>query len=425
MNWFDNLRIVVKVALAPLMGVICIVFIGIGAHQTLDHMDRLFSRLDEEAFGRFAQATRLERDALALYADLFRVNSMAAANGAGPHLEGDAAQLGQRARTLAATAVEPSLAPDLKDFAAAAQETIKFVTVDASSTFIMMSNTETAFQALSARLADATLAADTRRGEIFASARDAGRDATRLFAIAMALFLAGGLVATLLTARAVARPVVAMTRTMSLLAEGDSEVPVEGTSRRDELGAMARAVEVFKDNKRRAIALERSQQAEQTAKESRAIALEQQAARFEADMAGTLVSVSEAATRMRATAETMLAMAEQNTAQSGMVSDAARLTADNVTAVAAGAEQLSASFQEIGRQVAHSSAIARDAAQESREVSAIVASLAEAAGRIGQVVEMISAIASQTNLLALNATKFRSIKQVQSSPCRTPLSLAA
>ena len=125
---------------------------------------------------------------------------------------------------------------------------------------------------------------------------------------------------------------------------------------------------------------------------------------FERDIQGVVSQVAAAATQMEASARTMAANAEETSMQSTTVAAAAEEATVNIQTVAAAAEELSSSIAEIGRQVSHSAAIASSAMDEATRTNDMVQSLAEAAGRIGQVVKLINDIASQTNLLALNAT---------------------
>ncbi len=233
--------------------------------------------------------------------------------------------------------------------------------------------------------------------------RDVRRSLTAFF-VTMAAAFGGAIAIILVVGRGIAQGINALTRVMSRLADGDHEVDLPPFDRRDEVGEMTRAVGVFKDNKRRADELEAAQQAELEAKERRRMAIERHAAGFEANVGGILKAVADAATRMRMTAETMSATAEETNRQSAAVSAAAQQAAGNVQAVASAADQLSSSIREIGRQVAKSSSIAGNAVDEAKQTDEIVRSLAEATQRIGEVVDLINSIASQTNLLALNAT---------------------
>jgi methyl-accepting chemotaxis protein len=225
------------------------------------------------------------------------------------------------------------------------------------------------------------------------------------------VLLGGGvviaLVSTLLLSlsRTVTGPVKVMTNIMTRLAEGDIDAEVPDRRRRDEIGGMARAVQVFKDNAIDKIRLEREQaETHQRAEgEKREVMLEM-ADRFERQVKEVVDGVSSSATEMQATAQQMSSTAEETSRQSASVATASDQATANVETVAATAEQLSASISEIGRQVLQSAKIAQNAVDETEATNETVKGLANAAQKIGEVVNLINDIAGQTNLLALNAT---------------------
>ena len=225
-----------------------------------------------------------------------------------------------------------------------------------------------------------------------------------LFAGAGLVALVVGVVATLI-GRGIARPLTALSGSMAALARGRLDEPVPAVGRSDEIGAMAGAVQVFKESMQRARALEEETAlARASAEEQRRAAMRQMADAFETAVGGIVGQVSASATELQATAEAMTAAARETAAQSTSVAAAAEEASSNVGTVAAAAEELGASVGEIGRQVDGSAQLAQAAVAEAGRTADQVRTLTEATHRIGDVVGLISSIAAQTNLLALNAT---------------------
>ena len=201
------------------------------------------------------------------------------------------------------------------------------------------------------------------------------------------------------------RPINAIKDYMSSLAAGDLTREVPGLGKADEMGAMAQAVQVFKDNAIAKARLEAEQaEGKRRAEAERRETMERLAAKFEADVNGIVQAVASAAAQMQATAETMSATAGRTSRQAAGVASASQQASGNVQMVAAAAEELAASIREISRQMAQSHTIARGATDEAEKARSTVKALAEVAHRIGAVVTLINDIAGQTNLLALNAT---------------------
>jgi len=230
-------------------------------------------------------------------------------------------------------------------------------------------------------------------------------DTSRNWIIAAILMAAmAGVAAALLILAAVVKPLHALTGTMGQLANREMGTEIPGTARQDELGSMARAVQVFKDNMIEADRLAAVEAAEQQAKTRRAQAVERLLTGFESSSSTALRTVAAAASELDATAHSMSAMAQQTSTQATIVASAAEQTSANVQTVATATEEMASSIREIGTQIARSADIAGKAVSEASQTSDAVRSLAEAAQKIGEVVGLITDIASQTNLLALNAT---------------------
>ncbi len=222
--------------------------------------------------------------------------------------------------------------------------------------------------------------------------------------ILLAMGVALGTVVSIFTARSIVRPVQDMTGAMSQLANNNLETEVPALDKKDEIGDMAKAVQVFKESMIRTKEMEAEQAKSREAQQKRAEAIEKRTRDFDEVVSAALSSVTTASSQMQSSSESMSSVAEETNAQSSAVAAAAEEASTNVQTVAATTEELSASISEIGQQVNMSLEAAANAVKEVTQASENVGGLASSAQNIGEVVSMITDIAEQTNLLALNAT---------------------
>ena len=253
-------------------------------------------------------------------------------------------------------------------------------------------------------MADAagSITAQRARNRAETLSAQAAMRATVLWTAAGAI-LAGCAIAMAL-GRSIAGPIRRLADAMVVLAAGDLAVSVPAASR-DEVGVMARAVQVFKDSMQEAERL-RTEQAELKAKaaEERHAAMLRLADEFEQSVGGIVATVSDTSERLEDAAQSMSGAAAQAADKVTIVSTASSQASENVQAVSAATGGLTAAIGEINGQVTRSSRIAEAAVADAERTDATVQGLAEAARRIGDVVGLIHTIAGQTNLLALNAT---------------------
>jgi methyl-accepting chemotaxis protein len=228
--------------------------------------------------------------------------------------------------------------------------------------------------------------------------------ATLLLLVPLATLLAGGLVAWLVHAR-VALPLASVTKGMAALAEGRTDIALAEAERRDEIGDMARAVEVFRRNAQENAALRATQDAERTRAEAERLrAIEELGRRIEDETRAAVEAIAQRIGAMARDAES-LAAAVGATAQDGaMLADGARTSLEHAAGSAAAAEELSASISEIAGRVEQAAAATRRAVSGAEQGGEAIAGLQQAVERIGEVARLISDIAARTNLLALNAT---------------------
>lgn len=243
-----------------------------------------------------------------------------------------------------------------------------------------------------------------------------------------------GALAAWFIARLVSAPILAITKSMRQLADGDRNLPIPGLHRRDEIGEMASAVQVFKEN---AIEMERleaeqdsqrqkreeeerlahereleaererqrrEQEARQQASEEKRAAMNNLADNFDESVKGVVEMVATAATQIEASAQSASRAAQSSSERSVSVASAAEQASVNVQTVASATEELTKSLNQVAGRVAESSQIAGKAVKRAERTDEIVHGLSGAAERIGEIVQLIQSIAEQTNLLALNAT---------------------
>jgi methyl-accepting chemotaxis protein len=204
--------------------------------------------------------------------------------------------------------------------------------------------------------------------------------------------------------RRIAAPLAGLTATMRRLADHDLTATIAGTGRHDEIGSMAEAVQVFKDNMIRSDALAADQESATATRLRRQAAMERHTQDFGGSVAGVMASLAASADVMRFASEEMAEAAKAVNLEAHATADGAVKSSHDLAGVAAAAEQLTSSVAEISRQVSASADVSREAVQRAQTSQVTMRNLHEATARIGEVVHLISDIAGQTNLLALNAT---------------------
>jgi methyl-accepting chemotaxis protein len=230
-------------------------------------------------------------------------------------------------------------------------------------------------------------------------------DTRQMVIAAAAGALVLGVVLAWLIGASVSGPIRSMTDRMQSLAAGELDEPIPGGESRDEIGRMARAVEVFRDN---ALAVRRmeSEAASQreAAEADRVRMMADLAGRFEQGMHGVIAGVGGRAEDMGRSASELARVAERGRGLAEAVANRAEQASVNVQTVASATQELAASIREISTQVQRSVSVSNRATHETQRTSELVHSLSSAAEKIGNIIQLIQAIASQTNLLALNAT---------------------
>ncbi|MGA1856363.1 methyl-accepting chemotaxis protein [Azospirillum sp. 11R-A] len=236
--------------------------------------------------------------------------------------------------------------------------------------------------------------------------RDAQESMTRLVGMAagLAILLIAMTLIAVLVARNITRPIARLNGDMARLEAGERDLTIHGAERADELGAMARSLDQFRLSLAEADRLAAEQRQHQEDRLREAERLERLVDAFDRHIEKVAEQLAGAATGLRGNAQQMSHIASETEVHVLSVARASEGASDNVQAVAAAAEQLTASIAEIGRQMAGSTEMAERAVGDVRRTADVIADLSGAAQQVGEIVRMITDIASQTNLLALNAT---------------------
>ncbi|HZB92016.1 MAG TPA: HAMP domain-containing methyl-accepting chemotaxis protein [Stellaceae bacterium] len=411
-----DLRISAKVGVAPGFVLCTLIGMAIIAIVILGQTKESMRDLSEVAFERYRLAAEASEATANAHTMLIRTLSVAANESDKKRVAADVQSV-FAATTTAQSALEglerhvgaadPAMAQIMTAFnayKAAAKQVLDVVVDDPATATLLMSDVETGFDKLVTHLHALKSSADRARADTARAALAAASHAVWLF---VAMLLGATLLSvlvSLLVSRAITQPIQQLTRDMEKLASGDTDVTTAATDRKDEIGSMARAVEVFKRNAIEAKHLDAEKRAEQVRKEQRQRAIETYIQGFEKSVAAALGTLASAATEMRMTSESMSQTAQGASRQATAVAVAAEEASTNVQTVASATEELSSSVSEIGRQVGQSTRIAAQAVDEAGRTNEAVHGLSDAAQKIGDVVKLISDIASQTNLLALNAT---------------------
>jgi len=408
----QNLKVGTKAALVPVCAVLALV--AMLANQQLSNTEirERFQGVDS-AVTRADAVGELQRQMSGLQLDLARVQAFVMMGKMDADtqalLESIAAGLETLPKAIEATvggdgahqAAIRELAPRFLD---QVRQTRELVEIDPFGAGEALQKADTTFRKLNDQLMALTAAQTTALHDGVA----AGLDESRHMAwIAWAVFALATLVAGALSfavARGISRPVTELTARMRALAEDDPDVAIPETARRDEFGAMGRALQVFKDNALQRRQLEAEQAAAGERRQRRLAAMEQAVERFSAAAAGVVSHLRESAGGLKGQATQLSEAAERASGQMDTADSAAETASSNVQSVAGAAEEMLRAIQEIARQVQDSSRIANDATTKAERAGETVRGLSDTAQQIEQVVRLIDEIADKTNMLALNAT---------------------
>ncbi len=417
MRTLNDLPLWAKMLIAPVVMLVAMLAMAWMTFGEFGAQRAAIGRLDTVVFERLRNAMAVTDAVTSFHANLYHLMSVAAnetdhnrrtemADALSPQMASAEALLKMLSDSLdeAARARFAPIGKTFADYKSGALQVAEMSKADAAYGAMLMGDADNQFTKLRGLLQDFVADLQSQRASV-ATEMIGGMDRTRttfLALLACAVVASAG--ATIFVSRLTARPVLALTRMMSALAGGDTSAEVPGRDRRDEIGAMAGAVQVFKETAVQASAMAAEREKRQIEEHQRVEHVAALATAFDRTTSAVIQTVAEAASDLRATAGAMAATAEETSRQASAAGDASRHAETNVETVASAAEELSSTIGEIGRQVGQSAAMAGKAVEEARRTDGAVRGLADAAHKIGDVVSLINDIASQTNLLALNAT---------------------
>lgn len=418
LSWMDNVRLSLKVSVTPILVTLFMLTIsGISYFQVRSQKETL-QTLVETVLAKDRLAIAADFDATKLHTGLYRLLSLLSNtsnhNVAAPlvkqakqGLESISVDIGQfHKMNLSAREAEiiQNIEAINKRYVKAVNYVLEMQDADLGMAFTFMSDADREFETLSHSLRELREVERLSTNELTASARAAASHTTNLIALLLGLAVLAALILTVVASRAISGPIVKLTRVMTDLAVGNHNVVVPSTARSDEIGHMAKAVEVFKRTAIEAASDALEKEKQRQLQSERTAHLSQITSAFDGKVTTALATVESATRRMQSAAGAMASTSSDASRRIATAKDASRNASSKTNAVAVAAEELSSSIAEIRRQVSEATEITKRAVAQTKATSNVVQSLQAAAGEISSVVDLITGIAKQTNLLALNAT---------------------
>jgi methyl-accepting chemotaxis protein len=408
--------IYVKVSLAPGLILAALVLLSLLSLRILDTAGTRLQAISEQAFPTYQRAAETKDAVNAIQTALQHMLSVAANESdavrilkvAAPVREAMAratAALDRLRRQVGAGTEQTGMfGKSFEEYQSAVSDVLRAATSDPATATMLMADADEQFAKLSGELdgiknrADAASQSMTRE----AIAAAAGERLLLLSGLVLAIVICAGIIAV--TSRAIGRPIKSLTGRMVAMADDDLDRDIPALHRGDEIGAMARAVDVFRRNGLHARQHAAESEREQAAKQIHQAAMSQHTNDFGLSISGVMTSLGGSAEAVRRSAAAMTEAATRVFDHASSTAETAATSSLELASVASAIEQLTASVDEISRQVATAATIARDAVRSASAGQGTMREMAQAARRIGDVVRLISEIAGQTNLLALNAT---------------------
>ncbi len=411
--------VAMRVFAAPVMGVLLTVVALFLADRQSERALESIDSIHQSAADRRGQIDRLVATAYLIHSDVSRHLALSGSGLEDAKLQemrdSVAANLTRARETLAALdamdiseaehAQVKEILAGLDAYAGAVDGMNQMAAIDRLIAIPLMGHVDEQFALLTRRILAVQSAISESAAAAVQATRDAAAAARAEFALVMAALVAAMLAAGLVFARSITRPLNRLTNATTDLAEGRLDAEIQGTWMRNEIGAMARALQVFQDNARQVEGLKQAQERQkQLAEQEKKRAIHELADLFETRVSEVVQQVGAGAHQVRTNAAGMLSRANSANHQAAAVASASQQAGMSVQTAAAAAEEMSANIAEIGAQVRRSFEMVQGAVKAVEETNGHVVGLSAAAGKIGEIVDLINSIAAQTNLLALNAT---------------------
>jgi len=419
-GFIQQIRIKQKLAVAPVLIVLAAVALGGLVWKMTAAQDSALDQLYHEGFARKQLINDFAGTLIAINGGLYRSITWQNA-GVGEKvvkdsidataalLNGVPGQLEVLDRAVGTSTEQRAMLADVRTAALAyvkkAREAIEMIDGDPVMAVTLLRQTERLYVKVDQTVTDWSGLQKRESDALFEKTRENSHSSVVWFFLTMAGAFCSAIVIIQLVGHGISADISKMTLVMSRLASGDTDVTVPASSRRDEIGDMGRAVEVFKDHAIQAerVRGEREEERARAAQE-RVTAINELSDVFETTVSAKVAAVEQATHGIGMTAQAMANRSQNSGGRSLDVGEAAAITNERAADAAESTRQLSESVNEIARQIGHSSQVSRQAVGEVNAMSERMGGLSNAVRTIGEVVQLINDIASQTNLLALNAT---------------------
>lgn len=403
MPWMENLRIRSKLLVGlsvSALGMVVLVASGVTLSSTVS---RSLRDLNGVAFERFQRASETEARFAGFHAELYRLTSFAANNRDSTAVSALAERLSGALKVLREQANDP-VPSDVLSYLDSAKDVIEMAPVSPGIALSAMNRAEKRFENIREQTRASTSEADKDRHAAFDAALDSlTHGGSMLAAVALAV-IAASASATLLAGRSIAHPIGVLTNAMTALASGDLGAEIPELSRRDEVGAMAKAVAIFKQGgvERARLEAERDDATERV--RIRSQSMDSVSRDFQSAIADVLSRLAATVGQLAAMAGALHDAADRTSQQVEESLRGAGIASENVNAVAAASEQMSGAAMEMAERAEQSRGFIQGAVVEVGQTRSLVGDLVSASDRITEIVGLISTIAKKTNLLALNAS---------------------